>query len=130
MKRKELSPRAEHLYIYEQKEFAEIATELGVNERTLRTWANREDWKGKRQRYLNSKEATKYEFMDFVRCLLRDVRDTLDAGEEPSRTKVSLLNRFGYMILPPSEFREPSDDEPSEKSQQDPLEAVKQYLGL
>ena len=130
MKRNDLAPKAEHMYVYEQKEFAEIASVLDVHERTLRTWAKRDDWKEKRQRYLRSQEATKSEFMDFVRALLRDVRATLDEGQEPSRTKVSLLSRFGYMILPPAEFRDLPEDEPEDKAKQDPLETIKQALGL
>ena len=130
MKRNDLAPKAEQMYVYEQKEFTEIAAALDVHERTLRTWAKRDSWKDKRQRYLRSREATKSEFMDFVRTLLRDVRETLELGEEPSRTKVSLLSRFGYMILPPAEFRDAPEEEPEDKAKQDPLEAIKQYLGL
>lgn len=130
MKRKELAPQAEHLYVYEQKEFTEIAKTVGVNERTLRTWAKRDHWKEKRENYLRSKEALKYELIDFTRSLLRDVKEDYAAGEEPSRTKVNLLSRFGYMIVPPSEFKNESPAEPEEKPQQDPLEAVRQFLGL
>lgn len=130
MKRKELAPRAEHLYVYNQKEFAEIAAEVGVHERTLRTWASRDDWKGKRQRYLNSKEALDYEFTDFARYLLRDVFATIKSGEEPSRTKVSLLNRFIPKLMSGNETREGAEEEQNSTALQDPLEAVKQYLGL
>lgn len=129
MKRKELAPKAQQLYVYEQLEFKEIAAELGVSERTVRIWAKQEDWQAKRKRYLRTKEATKSEFLHFVQTLLRDVRESLDMGEEPSRTKVNLLSRFGYMILPPAEFRD-VPDETEEKAKQDPLEAVKEYLGL
>lgn len=130
MKRKELAPKAQQLYVYEQLEFKEIAAELGVSERTIRTWAKQEDWQAQRKRYLRTKEATKSEFLHFVQTLLHDVRETLDLGEEPSRTKVNLLSRFGYMLLPPSDFRGEQKDTPSDAVAQDPVELVKQFLEI
>ena len=71
MKRNDLAPAAEQLYVYEQREFKEIALELRCSERTVRTWAKRGGWQDKRKRYLSSKQATKAEFVEFVRKLLR-----------------------------------------------------------
>ncbi len=130
MKRNDLAPTAEQLYVYNQYEFKEIALELKCSERSVRTWAKRGGWQDKRKRYLCSKQATKAEFVEFVRSLLRDVSAELEAGTEPSRTKVQLLMRFGYMILPPEEFRFASPEEDREKEQQDPVAAVRQFLGL
>lgn len=130
MKRKELSPKAEHLYVYEQKEFAEIAEVVDVNERTLRTWAKRGHWQEKRANFLRSKEALKYELIDFTRSLLRDIKEDYNSGAEPSRTKVNLLSRFGYMIMPPAEFKNDPPPELETKATEDPLDAVRRFLGV
>ncbi len=130
MKRTALAPQAEHLYVYDQLEYAEIAARLDINERTVRTWSKRGGWADKRTRYLLSKEALKNELIDFTRSLLRDIKTALDAGDDPSRTKVTLLARFGYMLAPPSDFKGTPAQDADDKPQQDPLEAVRQFLGL
>lgn len=130
MKRKELAPQAEHLYVYDLKDFKDIADIVKVNERTLRTWAKRDGWKEKREQFVRSKEAAKFEFMDFTRYLLREVRGSFEAGEEPNKYKVDLLKSFRKTLLPDSEFAPKPEITEEAKELLDPLEAVRQFLGL
>ena len=67
MKRKDLAPQAENMYVCSQMEFKEIAVELNVSERSLRVWAKRDNWKEKRSRFLDCVKPTVFkEFRHYL----------------------------------------------------------------
>lgn len=131
MKRKALAPQAEEMYVCNQMEFKEIAIELKVSERSLRVWAKRDNWKEKRSRFLDRFKTYTSELLDFNLSLMRHIRNIIDNGGDPSATKAKLflgINKEINARIRPKEA--PADDDAGDKPQQDPIEAVKQFLGL
>ena len=134
MKRKDLAPQAENMYVCSQMEFKEIAVELGVSERSLRVWAKRDNWKEKRQNYLNDQTALQHLLQKFAVSLTRHVMSAIDDGGELNQTKILLLRTVLDKAVPTPKVKAakeaPADDDAGDKPQQDPIEAVKQFLGL
>lgn len=134
MKRQELAAQAERLYVNEACEYKEIAAKLGINERTARTWSKKLGWPEKRQQFLRSRESLKIEAQEFLRYLMRDIMESIKAGEPVSQTKTSIFTRLCYIVLPPADFREPkAEAEPKQTDKQaalDPAQIILEALEL
>lgn len=117
MKRDELAPKAKELYVESMLEFKEVAKQVGVNERTVRTWAKRESWHQARAAYLASKQSLKAEAQCLARGLLRNISECISTGVEPSKTYVNLFGRLFYTICPPGEFQREADLEAKAEKQ-------------
>lgn len=79
---------AERLYVVERLSYAEIASRLPVNERTLRTWSDQGDWMNKRRQYMESRRAFHEELYEFARALMESVREDLKDGNEVSASRL------------------------------------------
>ena len=134
MKRELVAPQAEEMYVCRQMEFKEIATALGVSERTLRDWAKRGSWKDKRQAYISDLTALDHQLLRLSLKLTIHLIDTLDSDGELTLTKVQLLGKALDHTKPkptikPANAKEISADD-ADKPAQNPLDAVKQYLRI
>ena len=135
MKRQELAAQAERLYVNEACEYKEIAAKLGINERTARTWSKKLGWPEKRQQFLRSRESLKIEAQEFLRYLMRDIMESIKAGEPVSQTKTSIFTRLCYIVLPPADFREQKQAETEQKQADkqislDPAQLILEALEL
>jgi hypothetical protein len=88
---------AERLYVIEQCTFAEIASRLKVNEKTIRSWKDEGDWEVKRQQYLKSKQSFHEELYEFARFLMRKIRDDMNA-DPPIQVDANRLYMLGRII--------------------------------
>lgn len=121
------------MYVSGQMEFKEIASELKVSERSLRVWGKKGSWKEKREAFLNDQTALKTLLVKFALSLTRHLMTSLDDSKELTQTKVQLLRTVLEKAVPTPKaapIKEAPAEEPEDRPQQNPIEAVKQYLGL
>jgi hypothetical protein len=85
---------AERLYVIEQCTFAEIASRLKVNEKTVRSWKDAGDWEAKRLQYLKSRESFHEELYTFGRLLLKKIREDMEAGTQVDAGRLYTLTRI------------------------------------
>jgi hypothetical protein len=89
-----LGPEAERLYVIEQCSLAEIASRLGVAERSIRNWKERGGWDEKRRGYLASRKGFHEELYEFARELLASVRRDMSEGKEVAASRLYALLRL------------------------------------
>ncbi|MCL2462577.1 MAG: hypothetical protein FWF44_07920 [Defluviitaleaceae bacterium] len=88
-------PEAERLYVLEGCGPAEIASRLGVGERTIRAWKERAgDWDAKRGAYQGSRQSFHEELYEFGRELLTAVRRQMAEGEDVPQSRILMLMRL------------------------------------
>lgn len=122
MKRNVLGAKARELYVQESMEFKEIAEALKINERTVRTWAKREDWANHRAAWLESKMSLKADVQRLARGLLRYMVEAVEAGDDISTTKTSVFRMVYSSIFPREDFRR--EDEEAEAEEQEPKQSI------
>jgi transposase-like protein len=90
-KRHAFEPIAERLYIDEQYTFEAIAAELGISDRTIRTWASNGQWAEKRARLTAERTALHEDLYRLARHLVKGLSIDLerlsadDATQDPDR---------------------------------------------
>lgn len=117
-----LGPEAERLYVIEQCSMAEIASRLGVAERTVRNWKERAgNWDDKRRGYLASKQGFHEELYEFGRELLKSIRTDMAEGKEVSASRLYALLRLLPNLTKVKDF----DDLMARKQSGDSVQAAK-----
>lgn len=85
---------AEKMYVQEQRTYAEISTVLEVSEKTLWTWGKDGNWNDKREALLRSKKALHEELYNLVRKLAKSIKEDIEGGTEPSKTRADLFKNL------------------------------------
>jgi len=83
-KKKFYYAEAQRLYTEEQMTIEEIAIRFHISVRIIKYWKNGNDWTGKRQEFLDSKQTCLQDFDIFVRNMLSDLSEDLDSGRKIS----------------------------------------------
>jgi predicted transcriptional regulator len=91
-KKEEFFDVAEKMYIEEQKTQAEIASSLGLSERTVRYWCDEGLWGEKRKAYIRSRMSFSDEVFTFTQKLMKYIEDAIEANEDVPQSKIYLLN--------------------------------------
>ena len=90
-----LTPEAERLYVLEGCALPEIASRLGVSERSVRAWKERAgDWDAKRNAYEGSRQSFHEELYEFGRELLTAVRRQVAEGKDVPPSRIHMLMRL------------------------------------
>jgi hypothetical protein len=95
---------AERLYVVEQCTIAEIASRLGLGEKTIRMWKEEGDWERKRMQFLKEKQSLSEELFVFARKLARSIMDDWDKGEKVDTGRLYALTRLLPLIMKTKEF--------------------------
>lgn len=90
---------AERLYVIEQCTIAEIASRLGLAEKTIRLWKEEGDWERKRLQFLKEKQSLAEELFVFARKLARSIMDDWDKGQRVDPGRLYALARILPLIL-------------------------------
>lgn len=85
MAKKDLIPQAEALFVQDLFRVADIATRLGISERTVRTWKEQGDWDRKRAERLAVDQSLAERQRSLAMRILDRVNEMLDEGETPPR---------------------------------------------
>ncbi len=72
-KREILISNAERLYVVDQMTLEEVATQIGVNERTIRRWKNEHKWDLKKEQCVSTKTMFHEELYNFDRKLMTSI---------------------------------------------------------
>lgn len=81
-------PEAERLYTQDLLTLDEIASRLQVSERTLRYWKEDGAWDEKKKQAVRSKQAFHEELYEFVRTLMKKIKEDLLEGNEISQSRM------------------------------------------
>ncbi|MEI8390685.1 MAG: hypothetical protein WCG23_12480 [bacterium] len=79
-KKKFYYAEAQRLYTEEQMTIEEIAERFHISVRIIKYWKDGNDWSGKRQAFLDSKQVCLQDFDIFVRNMLSDLSENIDTG--------------------------------------------------
>lgn len=123
----ELVELCKNLYVREQLTYREIAKRVGFDEKTIRSWKNRDgDWDREREAYLDSKRSFHEELYEFMREIIASVRDDLKSGEKIDQSRLSCVARILPLVLKPKDYDEvvKRKKEAEESAEQADLAAV------
>jgi len=81
-------PEAERLYTQDLLTLEEIASRLPVAERTLRYWKEEGAWDDKKKQATRSRQAFHEELYEFVRTLMKKIKEDLLEGNEISQSRM------------------------------------------
>ena len=85
---------AERLYVIDHCTLGEIASRLGIHEKTVGNWKDEGDWDNKRRRHLAGKQAFHEELYDFTRKLMRSISNDLDNGNKVDPGRMFAFNNL------------------------------------
>lgn len=105
-KKAQLFAEAERLYIVEQCTLGDIASRLGVHEKTVGNWKEEGDWESKRSRHLKGKQAFHEELYDFSRKLMQSIKADMEAGKEVSPGRFFALTKMLPMLIKTKDYEE------------------------
>lgn len=124
----ELVELCKSLYVREQLTYKEIGRRVNINERTIRTWKDKDksDWDREREAYLDSKRSMYAELYEFMRELVASIRADLKTGEKVDQSRLSCVARILPLILRPKDYEEviKQKKEAEESAEQADLAAV------
>lgn len=98
MKKQLLSETAEKLYIEKFMTLESIASQLNVNERTLRRWKANDNWDEKRAEYLKSNTTFHEDLYNFGRDLLKSIKMDMDNGEKVESARMYAVTKIISML--------------------------------
>lgn len=87
IKKQTLAQDAFKLYAEKFMSLEDIASQLHLNERTLRRWKKSDNWETKRTEYLKTKTTLHSDLYDFTRSLINSIEKDMDNNGkvEPAR---------------------------------------------
>ena len=118
-------PEAERLYVMEQCSLAEIASRLGVAERSIRNWKERGGWDDKRRGYLASRQSFHEELYEFGRELLASVRRDMAEGREVSASRFYSLLRLLPNLIKVQDYEQVAKTKTQDQGQVTPEELAR-----
>lgn len=100
-----LAARAKDMYIKKPLTFKEIAARLGVSERTVRNWKDKDgDWERERQAYIDSRTSFHEDLYDLCHELMGYIREEF---HERGKIDPSIMKSFKDMlpyVLKPQDY--------------------------
>ena len=100
-----LAARAKDMYIKKPLTFKEIAARLGVSERTVRNWKDKDgDWERERQAYIDSRTSFHEDLYDLCHELMGYIREEF---HEHGKIDPSIMKSFKDMlpyVLKPQDY--------------------------
>lgn len=121
MKDKSLHKLAEQLYVQDFLNLEEVAKRIGVNERTIRRWRDKDDWFAKRKAYINKHSNIKQDLFNLSRQTFENIKKDMENGNNINTARLyQMLNLLDAMfkkerteqILALYKNKEPSASEP------------------
>jgi isopropylmalate/homocitrate/citramalate synthase len=108
MKSQAVRDMAERMYVQDGRTYREIAEALEVTEKTVWSWGNPAagNWDGKRDAFLKSKKMLHEELYNLVRKLARSIREDIENGREPSKSRCDLFKNLTASIKTTREYEE------------------------
>ncbi len=97
---------AERLYVIEQCTLTEIASRLGLAEKTVRLWKDEGDWEAKRMQHLKSKEAFHEELYEFARKLMKTIKEDMENGERVDPGRMYAFTRLLPLIIKVKDYED------------------------
>lgn len=97
---------AERLYVIDHCTLGEIASRLGIHEKTVSNWKEEGDWDNKRRRHLAGKQAFHEELYDFSRKLMQSINADMEAGKEVSPGRFFALTKMLPMLIKTKDYEE------------------------
>lgn len=97
---------AERLYVIDHCTLGEIASRLGIHEKTVANWKEEGDWENKRRSHLAGKQAFHEELYDFSRKLMQSIKADMDADKEVSPGRFFALTKMLPMLIKTKDYEE------------------------
>lgn len=100
-----LAARAKDMYVKKPLTFKEIAARLGVNERTVRNWKDKDgDWERERQAYIDSRTSFHEDLYDFCHELMGFIRDEFHEHHKLDPSVMQSFNKMLQYVLKPQDY--------------------------
>ena len=100
-----LAERAKELYVKKQLTFKEIGRSIGVSERTVRIWRDKDgSWEREREAYIESRKSFHEDLYDFGRELMISIRDDFRAGNKVEAARWQCLGGILKFIVKPQDY--------------------------
>ena len=100
--------QAEGMYVRDGFTMAEIASKLGVSEKTVWNWSQEagSPWAEKRDAFLAAKKSFHEEQYLLARKVMKSLREDIEGGIEPSQTRVLLFKNLMMTIPKTKEYED------------------------
>ena len=104
MKKVLLNDTAQRMYVEDLMTFEAIANELGVNERTVRNWANDGRWDEKRHKFRQFQENLHDDARDIAALLAQKIKTQLENGQEPANHLLFSYTKIASSLIKIREY--------------------------
>ena len=135
MKKVLLNDTAQRMYVEDLMTFEAIALDLGVNERTVRNWANDGRWDEKRQKFRTFQENLHDDARDIAALLAQKIKTQLENGQEPANHLLFSYTKIASSLIKIREYdkniaAEAGNTDESDKARKTAAEIFKQTFGV
>lgn len=89
----EIRERAEELYVLDGWTFQQTADELKISDRTVRTWAAKDQWQERRREYQQARRDARRDLIRLRRDLISHALETLDPRVVGAAVRVETVAR-------------------------------------
>ncbi len=90
---------AERFYVIDRMTEKEVASQVGVNERTVRRWKKKFDWETKKNQYYQTTSLFHKEMYNFARKLMTSIEYDLDNGNEVNSSRMYTFTKMLPLIV-------------------------------
>jgi hypothetical protein len=97
---------AERMYVVEQYNLERIASELGLNFKTVLSWKQEGKWAEKRLEYIKGKQMFHEELYYFARKLMQSIQDDIEQGKKTDNGKLYTFTRMLPLITKIKEYED------------------------
>lgn len=128
-----LAARAKDMYVKKPLTFKEIAARLGVSERTVRNWKDKDgDWERERQAYIESRTSFHEDLYDFSREVMEFIRESWREGHKIDASCWKAFRDMLSFVLKPQDYesvRVKKETDASRQSNQDLALSIVDAMG-
>jgi uncharacterized protein YjcR len=107
--------QAERMYVIEQHNLERIASDLGVNIKTIFFWKQEGNWDEKRFEFIKGKQMFHEELYNFARKLMHSIEEDIDNSRKTDNGKLYTFTRMLPLITKIKEY----EDVAAKKEQQE-----------
>ena len=111
-KREILISNAERLYVVDQLTLEEVATQIGVNERTIRRWKNEHKWDLRKEQYVQTKTMFHEELYNFARKLMISIEFDIENNNKVDPGRMFAFTKMLPMINKIKEYEDELANKP------------------
>ena len=90
---------AERFYVIDRMTEKEVASQVGVNERTVKRWKKKFDWETKKNQYYQTTSLFHKEMYNFARKLMTSIEYDLDNGNEVNSSRMYTFTKMLPLIV-------------------------------